>query len=147
MAIRLNSLDAKLSAKSRENYSLGIKTLHMLIFTLLNAFVNNKYYDSKDRHVIKLFLDCCKQSFQSVMSLKSDVSICFLLTFFEREFATRVPKDRYDIKMMAKLFGNELLKTLQIETSMQRCNVLQLDRVCEPETRSKNIVVCVSGFL
>lgn len=48
---------------------------------------------------------------------------------------------------MTKLFGKELLRTLKIEVSIQRCAVLQLDRVSAPETASKHIVICVSGFL
>jgi len=94
------------------------------MFTLLNGIVNSKHYDSKDRHVIKLFLEECQHIFQKILRLKSDVSVNFFLTLFETQFGTRTPKDRYDIKLMAKLFGDELLRTLQIETSIQRCNVL-----------------------
>jgi len=81
------------------------------------------------------------------LHLKADVSVNFFLTLFETQFATKTARDKYDIKLMAKLFGDELLRTLQIETSIQRCNVLQLDRVCPPETKSKHIIICVSGFL
>ena len=40
-----------------------------------------------------------------------------------------------------------MLKTLGIEFSMKRCNKLQLDRISEPNLKSKHIVICVSGFL
>ena len=117
------------------------------MFTLLNGFVNYKYYDSKDRALIKLFLDVCSAIFLRILKLKSDVHVSFFLTLFETSFATRTAKDKYDIKMMQRLFGSELLKTLQIETSIERCNVLQLDRVSSADCKSKHIVICVSGFL
>lgn len=93
---------------------------------MLNGIVNGKHYDSKDRAVIKLLLDTCHEVFQKVLRLKPGVSVSFFLTLFETAFATRTPRDKYDIKQMAKLFGTELLSTLQIETSIQRCNVLCL---------------------
>ena len=48
---------------------------------------------------------------------------------------------------MQRLFGEELLKTLQIETSIKRCNVLQLERCSDSELKSKHVVICVSGFM
>ena len=70
------------------------------MFTLLNGFVNGKHYDSKDRHIIKCFLEECQDIFDQVMHLKSDVHVGFFLSLFECAFATRCPKDRYDIKLM-----------------------------------------------
>lgn len=133
--------------QSRDNCALGVLTLHKLMFTLLNAFVNGKHYDGKDRALIKLFLEYCGPIFKRVLSLKSDVNLGFLLTLFEVAFGTKTQQDRFDIKQMTKLFGQELLKTLKIEVSIQRCAVLQLDRASSPETQSKHIVICVSGFL
>ena len=117
------------------------------MFTLLNGIVNGKHYDSKDRALIKLLLDTCHNVFQEVLRLKKEVSISFFLTLFEVAFATRVPRDKYDIKKMTQLFGVELLKTLQIEASMQRCERLLLERICSEDTKSKHIVICISGFL
>lgn len=94
------------------------------MFTILNAFVNSKHYDSKDRHLLKLFLDTCQHILHEVLRLKPDVHVGFFLTLFETTFAQRCSRDKYDIKLMQRLFGDELLKTLQIETSIQRCNVL-----------------------
>ena len=71
----------------------------------------------------------------------------FFLTIFEMAFGSRTPKDKYDIKMMTRLFGSNLLKTLQIEASINRCNVLQLERICDTDLKSKHIVICVSGFM
>ena len=88
------------------------------MFTLLNGLVNGKRYDSKDRALIKLFLDKCTNIFCRVLRLKADVHLSFFLTLFEIAFGTRTPKDRYDIKLMTKLFGRELLKTLKIEVSI-----------------------------
>ena len=34
------------------------------------------------------------------------------MTLFEVHFGTKSPKDRYDIKLMTKLFGKELLKNI-----------------------------------
>ena len=48
---------------------------------------------------------------------------------------------------MSAIFGKELLTLLQIEQSIQRCNVLQLDRVSNDDLKSKHIVICVSGFM
>lgn len=48
---------------SNENYALGVLMLHRLMFTILNALVNGKHYDSKDRALIKLFLDRCGRIF------------------------------------------------------------------------------------
>ena len=94
------------------------------MFTLLNAFVNGKHYDGKDRALIKLFLDRCGPIFKKVLSLKADVNVGFLLTLFEVAFGTKTQQDRFDIKQMTRLFGQELLKTLKIEVSIQRCAVL-----------------------
>mmetsp|Transcript_40474 Transcript_40474/g.53094 ORF Transcript_40474/g.53094 Transcript_40474/m.53094 type:complete len:107 (-) Transcript_40474:900-1220(-) len=105
-------------AQSRENYALGVLTLHKLMFTLLNGFVNGKHYDSKDRALIKLFLDRCGPIFKSVLRLKSDVHVGFFLTLFEVAFGTKTEKDRFDIKGLTKLFGQELLRTLKIEVSI-----------------------------
>lgn len=114
----------KLNSIASENFAAGVQCLHQLMFTLLNGFVNCKHYDSKDRHVIKLFLDACRSIFTSILKLKNDVHVDFFLTLFETAFATRTARDKYDIRQMSKLFGADLLKTLQIETSIDRCNVL-----------------------
>ena len=82
------------------------------MFTVLNSFVNSKHYDSKDRHLIKLFLDASQDILHEVLRLKNDITIGFFLTLFETAFAQRTPRDKYDIKLMSKLFGPELLKTL-----------------------------------
>lgn len=73
--------------------------MHQLMFTLLNGFVNYKHYDSKDRHLIKLFIDECKETFVRVLKLKEDVPVNFFLTLFEISFTeARIPRDKYDIK-------------------------------------------------
>ena len=59
MEIRLRNFENKLMLHSNENFALGVVMLHRLMFTLLNAFVNGKHYDGKDRALIKLFLDRC----------------------------------------------------------------------------------------
>ena len=83
-----------------------------------------------------------------MMKLKSDVNIRYMLQIFEREFGERVPKDKYDLKMMSRLFGNELLETLNITSSMARCEVLELTRVTrDPDLRSKHWVIAISGFM
>lgn len=105
---------------------MGVTCLHQAIFTLLNGFVNGKHYDSKDRALIKLFLRECDSIFKEVLRLKPETNISFLLTAFEVSFTTeRVPRDKYDIKAMVKLFkAEDLLAPFQIEASMQRCNIL-----------------------
>jgi len=76
------------------------------MFTLLNGFVNYKHYDSKDRHLIKLFIDECTDTFQRILKLKNDVPVLFFLTLFETSFTeARIPRDKYDIKQMQRLFG------------------------------------------
>ena len=82
------------------------------MFTLLNGFINYKYYDSKDRTLIKLFIDTCSSIFQNILKVKDDVHVSFFLTLFEVSFATRTQKDKYDIKMMQRLFGKDILKVL-----------------------------------
>ena len=59
------------------------------MFTILNAFVNSKQYDSKDRHLLKLFLDTCQHTLRSVLRLKEDVHVGFFLTLFETVFAEK----------------------------------------------------------
>ena len=93
-------LSDRIEAISNENKANGIKCLHQLMFTLLNGFVNYKHYDSKDRALIKLFLDVCSCSFQNILKVKHDVHMSFFLTLFEISFATRTQRDKYDIKMM-----------------------------------------------
>jgi len=105
MEIRLRNLENKLMVHANENYATGVLMLHRLMFTLLNALVNGKHYDSKDRAVIKLFLDRCGRIFQRVLRIKEGVHVSFFLALFENAFAVRTPKDRYDIKLMTKLFG------------------------------------------
>ena len=76
-------LSGKLESIANENREQGIKCLHQLMFTLLNGFVNYKYYDSKDRTLIKLFLDVCSNTFQNILRVKHDVHVSFFLTLFE----------------------------------------------------------------
>ena len=94
------------------------------MFTILNGFVNYKYYDSKDRHLLKLFIETCSDIFQNILKVNHETSMGFILSYFEKAFASRTLRDRYDIKNMHKLFGEEILETLQIASSIQRCNVL-----------------------
>ena len=88
------------------------------MFTILNGFVNYKYYDSKDRHLLKLFIETCADVFQNILKVKHEIHMGFILSYFEKAFASRTLRDRYDIRQMHKIFGQELLKTLQIESSI-----------------------------
>ena len=63
MEIRLRNLETRLLAHANENSALGVVMLQRLMFTLLNAFINGKHYDSKDRALIKLFLGHCRGVF------------------------------------------------------------------------------------
>ena len=119
-----------------------------MLFTLFNSFINTKQYDSKDRHMLKLFLDEVRDIMCELMLLNDKVNIHYMLQIFEREFGERIPKDKYDIKMMTKIFGDELLETLKITSSMQRCAVLEMTRVTRSANlKSKHLVICISGFL
>ena len=63
LEIRLRNLETRLMAHANENSALGVVMLQRLMFTLLNAFINGKHYDSKDRALIKLFLGHCRGVF------------------------------------------------------------------------------------
>jgi hypothetical protein len=91
------------------------------MFTILNTFLNTKEYNSKDRHLLKLFIETVTPSFRELMLLNQNVNLHFFLQIFESEFGERVPKDKYDLKLMSKIFGDELLETLKITQSMARC--------------------------
>ena len=82
-----------------------MNVLHQVVFTILNGFVNSQFFDSKDRHLIKLFLDHCSSIFRQILRLRQDARVGFLLTLFEAAFAVKTPKDVYDIYLMHKLFG------------------------------------------
>ena len=73
----------------RDNYQLGVQTLHKLMFTLLNALVNGKHYDGKDRALIKLFLGNCQDVLKKVLQIKTDGNCGWLLTLFEVAFGTK----------------------------------------------------------
>ena len=118
LQVRLRYFENKLLAKQQENSALGTRQLHQIMFTILNGFVNYKYYDSKDRHLLKLFIETCSDIFQNILKVKHEVHMGFLLSYFEKAFATRTLRDRYDIKNMHKLFGQEILDLLQIESSI-----------------------------
>ena len=87
MEIRVNLLQEKLQGSAPENRVVAIKNLHEVMFTILNGFVNAKHYDSKDRALIKLFLENCASTFRQILGLKPDVHIGFFLTLFEVAFA------------------------------------------------------------
>lgn len=79
--------------------------------------------------MLKLFIEEVTPTFCEMMKVKEEVGIRYMLQIFEREFGERVPKDNYDIKKMARLFGDELLETLNITLSINRCDVLGLERL------------------
>ena len=118
MDIRLELLKAKLEESTEDNFVKRVRSLHQVMFTILNSFVNSKHYDSKDRHVIKLFLESIQDILHQVLRQKKNIKVGFFLTLFETAFGSRAPRDKYDIRLMTRLFGAEILKTLQIETSM-----------------------------
>jgi len=62
--------EARLILIVAEDPAAGKRELHMILFTILNGFVNHKRYDSKDRALIKLFLENCQHIFQKVLRIK-----------------------------------------------------------------------------
>ena len=110
LQIRINFFEYKLLELEHKNHAYGVKCLHQVIFTVLNGFCNSSRYDSKDRALIKLTFETCNEIFQKVLRIQEHTS--FFLTLFETCFGTKVPRDKYDIKLLHKLFGDELLTTL-----------------------------------
>jgi hypothetical protein len=129
MKMRVQKLKQLIDYATKEDYVLTVQTIFRLMFTLFNTFINTKQYDSKDRHLLKLFIEEVTPTFCEMMKVKQEVGIRYMLQMFEREFGDRVPKDTYDIKKMARLFGDELLETLNITLSINRCDVLNLERL------------------
>ena len=147
LELRVAQLFDRITEVAGGDCARAVRVLNQVLFTLFNSLVSSKHYDGKDRHLLKLFLERCKGVFQEVLRVRTSVDMSFLLTIFEQSVGERIPKDKYDIRLLANLFGEELLETLQIKVSMQRCKVLQLERVCAPEMASKHCVICISGFL
>ena len=71
----------------------------------------------------------------------------FLLTIFETKVTEKVPKETFNLRNLAQLFGKELLEELKITHSMERCVLCELVRVSDASVKSKHVVICISGFL
>ena len=133
------------SLKAGNDYNKSVQILYKLFFTIFNTFVAPPTYDGADRHLMKVFLESCQPAVQGV--LESTMRGHFLLTIFETRVTEKVPKETFNLRNLATLFGKELLEELKITHSMQRCVLCDLVRVSDSSVKSKHVVICISGFL
>lgn len=69
MERRVDKLRELIVQHSEDDHVLCVLTIHRLSFTLFNAFINSKLYDSKDRMLLKLFLEEVTPMFRKLMLL------------------------------------------------------------------------------
>ena len=74
--------------------------LHTLLFIFLKEFIKSDEYNGQVRHLLKLFLEAIRPVIYHFTQLNDHT---FYLTIMETLLKSRVPKDKYDLKNMAKL--------------------------------------------
>lgn len=57
MQKRLIKLKQVILDKCNKDYVTIVQTVHRMMFTIFNSFINSKHYDAKDRHLLKLFME------------------------------------------------------------------------------------------
>ena len=83
---------------------------------------------------------------ESIMGNK-DVSTSFYLTIFEKQCASVCRMNTFELKDMGlNDFGEELNK-LDIYLDLKQSTILSLEKISSIHSKSKHVIICISGFL
>lgn len=76
-----------------------------------------------------------------------DINIAFYLTIFEKEASEYNPINEYMLRDMAYENFQDEFRTLGIASGIEKSSLLCLQRISEHNSRSKHVIICISGFL
>lgn len=120
--------------------------LNTLLFTVFHFFMRD-CYTAADRSLIKELLYVFEPLIKSVIMGGQSDTVGFYLTVFEREIGvTHKLEDTYNIRVMPIANCTELEKYGVVD-ALDKSRILELQRISDIEKTSRNVVICISGFL
>lgn len=76
-----------------------------------------------------------------------EVNTSFYLQIFEREVAPYCRISNYELKDMGLADFGEDLSKLEIYEDLKKTTILNLQKISSSNSRSRHVVICISGFL
>ncbi|CDW87868.1 UNKNOWN [Stylonychia lemnae] len=116
-----------------------------LIYELLNYFIRD-CYTASDRELLKMFFMTIQPKVREIIMSNQEINIGFYLTIFEKEISEANPISEYQLKDIIQSKFQNNLATFGIDKSIEKTSILNLQRI-STTTRSKHVVICLSGFL
>ena len=130
------------------NHEEQLNKVYRLLFIFLTALME-KDYNGIIRQLTKLFVHQIEGALKTVIILKEDKSIGYLIAIFET-FIIDMPisRDWFDLKQMRNiLMTDEQTEKMKLKESLTGTTICELERVSDPKVKSKHVIVCVTGFL